>query len=130
MEYSGVPSRVEPLETAGQIFRHWIKDEAALRAILSAGILKAGPTAYVEFTGDHRAYIKQIYNDLHGVFFTTPAHSASEPRVMNSSAQYYIDFQIPSGIAALRLDGDEVLMIPALPGTPIPVKIVGSSPLS
>ena len=126
-EYSGVPGRVERLETKGRVFRHWIKDEATLKAIVRTGVLKAGPTSYVEFTGGHGAYIKDIYPDLRGVFFTIPGRSAAEPRVMNWDVPHYIDFEVPEGVEALRLDGDDVLMIPAEPGTDIPVRIVGSN---
>lgn len=126
-EYRGVPSRVEELQTGGKVFRHWVRDPAALEAILRDGVLRAGPVSYVEFTGSSRAYIKDIYVDLLGVFFTTPEHSAAEPRVMNEATPHYIDFQIPEGMRALSLDGDTVLMLPARPGTELPVRIVGSS---
>jgi hypothetical protein len=126
-EYSGVPSRVERLETKGKVFRHWIRNAETFQAIVRTRILKAGPTSYVEFTGGHGAFIKDIYPDLQGVFFTMPARSAAEPRVMNEDVPYFIDFEIPEGVAALRLDGDDVLLIPAVPGTEIPVKIVGTS---
>ncbi|MCX5787639.1 MAG: hypothetical protein NTX64_03885 [Elusimicrobia bacterium] len=126
-EYSGVPARVERLDTNGRLFRHWIKDEETLKMIVRTGLLRAGPTPYVEFTGGRGAFIKDIYPDLHGVFFTIPARSAAEPRVMNWEVPHYVDFEVPEGVSALRLDGDDVLMIPAAPGTEIPVKIVGSS---
>ncbi len=126
-EYSGVPSRVERLETKGKVFRHWIRDEATFQAVTRTRILKAGPTSYVEFTGSRAAFIKDIYPDLRGVFFTVPARSSAEPRVMNEDVPYYIDFEVPEGVAALRLDGDDVLMIPAETGTEIPVRIVGTS---
>jgi hypothetical protein len=127
-EYSGVPSRIERLETTGKTFRHWTKDEATFKAIVRTGILKAGPTPYVDFTGGRGAFIKDIYPDLKGVFFTMPTRSAGEPRVMNRELPYYIDFRIPEGVASLRLDGDDVLLIPAEPGAEIPVMIVGTSP--
>ncbi|MBI5241820.1 MAG: hypothetical protein HY926_15210 [Elusimicrobia bacterium] len=126
-EYSGVPSRVERLETTGKVFRHWIRDAETFQAITRTRILKAGPTSYVEFTGSRGAFIKDIYPDLRGAFFTVPARSSAEPRVMNEDVPYYIDFEVPEGVAALRLDGDDVLMIPAEPGTEIPVRIVGAS---
>jgi hypothetical protein len=125
-EYSGVPSRVERLETRGKVFRHWIRNAETFQAVTRTRILKAGPTSYVEFTGGRGAYIKDIYPDLRGVFFTMPERSAGEPRVMNEDVPYYIDFEIPEGVAALRLDGDDVLMIPAEPGAEIPIKIVGT----
>jgi hypothetical protein len=125
-EYSGVPRRVERLETKGKVFRHWIRNAETFRAVTRTRILKAGPTSYVEFTGGRGAYIKDIYPDLRGVFFTMPERSSAEPRVMNEDVPYYIDFEIPEGVAALRLDGDDVLMIPAEPGAEIPVKIVGT----
>jgi hypothetical protein len=127
-EYTGTPSRVEELNEPGRIFRHWILGKEAFEAILEQGALRAGPVSYVEFTGSKHAFIKDIYVDIQGSFFTTPEHSAAEPRVMNQAAPYYIDFRLPEGVSALRLDGDDVLIIPAAPGTYLPIEIVGSSP--
>lgn len=127
-EYTGAPSRVEVLDAPGRVFRHWVLDKEAFEAILKQGALRAGPVSYVEFTGSKHAFIKDIYVDIQGSFFTTPEHSAAEPRVMNQAAAYFIDFRLPEGVSALRLDGDDVLVIPAAPGTYLPIEIVGSSP--
>lgn len=126
-EYTGAPSRVSELSAPGRIFRHWVLDKQAFEAILEQGALRAGPVSYVEFTGGKHAYIKDIYVDIQGSFFTTPEHSAAEPRVMNQEAAYYVDFRLPEGVSALRLDGDDVMVIPAAPGTYLPIEIVGSS---
>ena len=126
-EYTGAPRRVEELAERDRVYRHWILDKKAFEAILEQGALRAGPVSYVEFTGSKHAYIKDIYVDIHGSFFTIPERSAAEPRVMNQEARYYVDFRLPDGVSALRLDGDDVLVIPASPGTYIPVEIVGSS---
>lgn len=126
-EYHGVPSRVSELQTVGEVYRHWVLDEKDLPAILASRALKAGQTAYVEFTGSSRAYIKDIYPDLRGVFFTAPQNAASDPRVLNQSTPHYVDFRLPPGVRALSLDGKTVMMVPAQPGTMIPVEIVGSS---
>jgi hypothetical protein len=126
-EYNGAPSRVEELAAPGRIFRHWVLNKQAFESILEQGALRAGPVSYVEFTGGKHAYIKDIYVDIQGAFFTTPEHSAAEPRVMNQEAAYYVDFRLPEGVSALRLDGDDVLVIPGAPGTYLPIEIVGSS---
>jgi len=126
-EYSGVPGRVEEVQDHQKVFRHWVRNEADLRSILSAGLLRAGPVSYVEFTGSSRAYIKDIYPDLRGVFFTAPKNLSSEPRVMNEATPHYIDFRIPEGVRALSLDGETVMMVPAEPGAFIPVEVTGSS---
>ena len=124
-EYSGVPSRVKPLEAADRVFRHWIRTEEALHAILRTGLLRPGPVPYVEFTGTSRAYIKDIYSDVRGVFFTTPDQSSSEPRVMNEAVPHYVDFRLPEGVAALDLDMGVVLAAPAKGD--VPIEIEGSS---
>ena len=126
-EFNGTPNRVEQLDAPGRVFRHWVLNKQAFEAILEQGALRAGPVSYVEFTGGKHAYIKDIYVDIQGSFFTTPEHSAAEPRVMNQEAAYYVDFRLPEGVSALRLDGDDVLVIPAEPGTYLPIEIVGSS---
>lgn len=126
-EYSGVPSRVEELKDYGRVYRHYIRSEADLKSILGSGMLKAGQVSYVEFTGSSRAYIKDIYPDVHGVFFTTPETKSGEPRVMNESVPHWIDFRIPPGVRAVSLDGTDVLMLPIDRGAFVPVVIVGSS---
>lgn len=126
-EFTGAPSRVSELNAPGRVYRHWVTSKAAFDAILEQGALRAGPVSYVEFTGSGRAYIKDIYVDIQGSFFTTPEHSAAEPRVMNQAASYYVDFRLPDGVSALSLDGDDVMVIPAAPGTYLPVEIVGRS---
>lgn len=126
-EFNGAPNRVEELKAPGRVFRHWVLNKEAFEAILEQGALRAGPVSYVEFTGSKHAYIKDIYVDIQGAFFTTPEHSAAEPRVMNQEAAYYVDFRLPEGVAALSLDGDDVMVIPAAPGTYLPIEIVGSS---
>lgn len=126
-EFNGAPNRVEELKAPGRVFRHWVLNKEAFEAILEQGALRAGPVSYVEFTGSKHAYIKDIYVDIQGAFFTTPEHSAAEPRVMNQEAAYYVDFRLPDGVGALSLDGDDVMVIPAAPGTYLPIEIVGSS---
>ncbi|MCM2305574.1 MAG: hypothetical protein NDJ72_12780, partial [Elusimicrobia bacterium] len=126
-EFNGAPGRVEELSAPGRVYRHWVTSKEAFEAILEQGALRAGPVSYVEFTGGRHAYIKDIYVDIQGSFFTTPEHSAAEPRVMNQEAAYYVDFRLPEGVSALRLDGDDVMVIPAAPGTYLPIEIVGSS---
>lgn len=126
-EYNGAPGRVEELKAPGRIYRHWIMGKEAFEAVLEQGALRAGPVSYVEFTGGRHAYIKDIFVDIQGAFFTTPEHSAAEPRVMNQEAGYYVDFRLPEGVSALSLDGDDVMVIPAAPGTYLPIEIVGSS---
>ncbi|MCR4294866.1 MAG: hypothetical protein NUW21_04980, partial [Elusimicrobia bacterium] len=126
-EFNGAPNRVEELKAPGRIFRHWVLSKEAFETILEQGALRAGPVSYVEFTGSKHAYIKDIYVDIQGAFFTTPEHDAAEPRVMNQTAAYYVDFRLPEGVSALSLDGDDVMIIPAAPGTYLPIEIVGSS---
>lgn len=126
-EFNGAPNRVEELKAPGRVFRHWVLSKEAFEAILEQGALRAGPVSYVEFTGSRHAYIKDIYVDIQGAFFTTPEHDAAEPRVMNQPAAYYVDFRLPEGVSALSLDGDDVMLIPAAPGTYLPIEIVGSS---
>jgi hypothetical protein len=126
-EYSGVPSRVEELKDYARVYRHYIRNKADLDAILAGGMLKAGPVSYVEFTGSSRAYIKDIYPDVHGIFFTSPEKSSGEPRVMNEAVPHWIDFRIPPGVRAVSLDGSDVLMLPIERESFVPVLIVGSS---
>ncbi len=126
-EYTGVPRRTEELQTGDRVFRHWVRKGEDLDAIVRAKAIKAGPTSYADFTGGKHAYIKDVYVDLQGVFFTDPRHSASESRVLNEDMTHYVDFRIPAGVRALKLDGDDVMLVPAKPGTEIPIEIVGSS---
>lgn len=126
-EYTGVPRRTEELQTGDRVFRQWVRKGEDLAAILRLRAIKAGPTSYADFTGSKHAYIKDVYVDLQGVFFTDPRHSAGESRVLNEDMTHYVDFRIPSGVRGLTLDGDDVMLVPAKPGTEIPIEIVGSS---
>ncbi|MBI5882495.1 MAG: hypothetical protein HZB91_05260 [Elusimicrobia bacterium] len=127
-EYRGVPGRIEALPEDGRVYRHWVRNAADLESILASGLLRAGPVSYVEFTRSRRAFIKDIFLDLKGPFFTAPENKANEPRVMNEDVEHFVDFRLPPGVAALSLDGTTVMMIPAEPGTFLPIEIVGSSP--
>jgi len=128
-EYHGVPDRVRRLETKDRVYRHYVQREEDLETILRTGNLKVGRTSYVEFIGTSRAYIKNVFVDLQGVFFTQRDISSEEPLVMNMKVDHYIDFRVPEGVAALDMDNGRVLMIPGDfdPATYIPVEIVASS---
>ncbi len=127
LEYAGVPGRMVELPDYGRVYRHWVRKAADLDSILATGLLKVGPVSYVDYTGSSAAYIKEIYPDLHGAFFTEPERAADEPRVMNEAAGFWVDFRIPEGVKALSLDGDVVMMIPADVGAFLPIEVVASS---
>ncbi len=126
--YAGIPHEVSPLMERDRIFRHWTEAKRTLRSIVRTGVLRAGDATFTRYLGGGHCRIVGYYHELEGVFFTLPMYSAANSAVMNDSeVVHYVDFKLLAGIAALEVYGDWVLLIPAPPGTKIPVQIVGSS---
>jgi len=103
--YQGAPAqvrRVRPAETG--IMRHWTSNAQAdgkpvVDLIVQSGVLKAGPRPYI-VPESHRA---DYYQDLHGVFFTTPDFPAGQLWMGLTPDTDYVDFTVDPGMGALYL---------------------------
>lgn len=102
----------EILFESGQIFRHYIRDEAAARAIVESLELLAGPLAFTFSGGNNHV----PYEDLTGVFFTTPEFAPDEVGVPDSAD--YVDFTLPEHTPFLHLSGrdNRYLLLPGKAG--------------
>ncbi|HBE89441.1 MAG TPA: hypothetical protein DDW67_09925 [Elusimicrobia bacterium] len=118
--YWGAPApvrRVAP-QSVG-IMRHWTSNAQAngtpvVDLIVRSGILKAGPRPYI-IPESHRA---DYYNDLHGVFFTTPDFPPGELWMGLRPDSDYVDFVVDPDMGALYLAPGNYLF-------PCPLKVQG-----
>lgn len=118
--YWGAPApvrQVTPAQTG--IMRHWTSNAQAdgvpvVDLIVRGGLLKAGPRVYI-IPESHRA---DYYQDLHGVFFTTPDFPPGQLWMGLTPDTDYVDFVVDRGMGALYLAPGNYLF-------PCPLKLPG-----
>lgn len=118
--YWGAPSivrQVTPAQTG--LIRHWTSNGVAdgvpvVDLIVKSGLLKAGPRPYI-IPESHRA---DYYQDLHGVFFTTPEFRPGDLWMGLQPDSDYVDFVVDPRMGALYLAPGNYLF-------PCPVKVQG-----
>lgn len=116
----GAPSpvrQVTPAQTG--IMRHWtsnvqVDGVPVVDLIVNSGVLKAGPRVYI-IPESHRA---DYYQDLHGVFFTTPDFPPGQLWMGLTPDTDYVDFVVDRGMGALYLAPGNYLF-------PCPMKLPG-----
>lgn len=103
--YWGAPSivrQVTPAQTG--LIRHWtsnavVNGTPVVDLIVKSGTLKAGPRPYI-IPESHRA---DYYQDLHGVFFTTPEFRPGDLWMGLQPDSDYVDFVVDPRMGALYL---------------------------
>ena len=103
--YQGAPSstrKIRPVEVG--IMRHWtsnaqVNGTPVVALIVNSGLLKAGPRPYI-IPESHRA---DYYQDLHGVFFTTPDFPPGQLWMGLQPDSDFIDFVVNPGMGSLYL---------------------------
>lgn len=103
--YYGVPAavrQVKPAQTG--LMRHWtsngqVNGVPVVELIVNSGLLKAGPRPYI-IPESHKA---DYYQDLHGVFFTTPEFAPGALLMGLQPDSDYVDFVVDPGMGALYL---------------------------
>ncbi len=114
----GAPAPVKQVTPAGTgLMRHWTSNAQAggvpvVDLIVKSGALKAGPRVYI-VPVSHRA---DYYQDLHGVFFTTPDFPAGQLWMGLQQDSDYVDFVVDPGMGVLYLAPGNYLF-------PCPMKI-------
>jgi len=116
--FQGVPlsvKRIAPGETG--LMRHWTSNAAAdgvpvVDLIVKSGLLKAGTRVYI----DPLAHKADYYQDLHGVFFTTPDFPPEGLLMGLKPDSDFVDFTVPPGMGALYLSPGNYLF-------PCPMKV-------
>lgn len=103
--FYGVPAKVRQVKPAQTgIMRHWTSNGQAggvpvVELIVNSGLLKAGPRPYI-IPESHKA---DYYQDLHGVFFTTPDFAPGALLMGLQPDSDYVDFVVDPGMGALYL---------------------------
>lgn len=103
--YWGAPSQVRQVTPAQTgVMRHWtsnaqVNGTPVVDLIVQSGTLKAGPRVYI-IPESHRA---DYYQDLHGVFFTTPDFPAGQLWMGLTPDTDYVDFVVDRNMGALYL---------------------------
>jgi hypothetical protein len=118
--FRGVPDSVRrssPAEIG--LMRHWTSNaagagEPVVDLIVKSGSLKAGPRFYIV----PQAHSADYYQDLHGVFFTTPDFPPEQLRMGLGPDSDYVDFTVTPDMGALYLSPGNYLF-------PCPMKVRG-----
>lgn len=109
---SGIPSFVKPVNPKGVIYRHYIGSNMPI--ILQTSQLKTGITPYVIVSP---GYSKEVYEDLVGIFLTTPQTPPERVGLARNSNADYIDFTLYDGTPVVEIE-KEILLIPGRPDLP------------
>ena len=106
----GIPSDVESIPTTSRVFRHYTASEGVYRIIIQSQSLLNGYLPYVRIVP---GMYRELFQDLTGIFLTTPKHKASEVGVTASrvSGIYYVDVEIPPEVPLLQLE-PSIFLIP------------------
>lgn len=91
---------------ASKIFRHYTAREA-VEAIVHSGWLKAGTLPYITVGGG----IRRTYEDLTGVFVTTPEFRPEFVGLARGADKNYVDFYFHRGTAVVEIEKG-ILLVP------------------
>ncbi len=108
---SGIPKNIEEIKTRGVVFRHYVGK--AMPIILQTKQLKTGITPYVVLK---LGFGKEVYEDLVGIFLTTPQTPPQEVG-LPASADDYIDLEVYSGTPVVKIE-KAIFLIPGRADAP------------
>lgn len=104
----GVPKTAQwRLVKPTEVFRHYVGNVATLNAVLQSSELRAGNRPYLEGGGETIV----VFNDLTGIFLTTPQHTS---HFVDAGSSLYVDFTLPAGTKLLELR-DGIMLLPGPP---------------
>jgi hypothetical protein len=109
---SGIPAQVKTLNPAGMTFRHYIGSNMPI--ILQSSQLKTGITPYVIM---NPGYSREVYEDLVGIFLTTPQTPPERVGLARNPNADYIDFELYPGTPVVFIE-KEIFLIPGRPDLP------------
>ena len=109
---SGIPKSVRQINPRGVVYRHYIGKNAEI--ILKTSQLKTGITPYVIM---NPGYSREVYQDLVGIFLTTPQTPPERVGLPRNSNADYIDFTLYEGTPVVEIE-KEILLIPGRPDLP------------
>jgi hypothetical protein len=109
---SGIPKYVKEVNPSGLIYRHYTGNHTAI--ILETNQLKTGITPYIIM---NPGYSREVYEDLVGIFLTTPLTPPERVGLPRNSNADYIDFTLYEGTPVVEIE-KEILLIPGRPDLP------------
>jgi hypothetical protein len=109
---SGVPKTVKQVNPKGVIYRHYVGKN--MEIVLKTSQLKTGITPYVIM---NPGFSREVYEDLAGMFLTTPQTPPEKVGLPRDPNYNYIDFTLYSGTPVLEIE-PEILLIPGIPDVP------------
>lgn len=109
---SGTPTFVKQVNPRGVVYRHYIGSNMPI--ILETSQLKTGITPYVIM---NPGYSREVYEDLVGIFLTTPQTPPERVGLPRNTKADYIDFTLYEGTPVVEIE-KEILLIPGRPDLP------------
>lgn len=109
---SGIPKNVIEINPRNVVFRHYIGSNMPI--ILETSQLKTGITPYVII---NPGFSREVYDDLVGIFLTTPNTPPERVGLKANSNADYIDFTLYEGTPVVQIE-KEILLIPGRPDAP------------
>lgn len=109
---SGIPKYVVEVNPKNVIYRHYTG--SATKIILETSQLKTGITPYVIM---NPGYSREVYEDLVGMFLTTPQTPPEKVGLPKNPNADYIDFTLYEGTPVVQIE-KEILLIPGRPDLP------------
>lgn len=113
---TGIPKHVVEIDPRKIVFRHYVGK--ALPIILSTSQLKTGITPYVIM---NPGFSREVYEDLVGIFLTTPLTPPERVGLKADPDADYIDFTLHDGTPVVKIE-KEIFLIPGRPDVPEWVK--------
>lgn len=103
---SGIPSYVKEVSPKNVVYRHYTG--AATKIIVETSQLKTGITPYVIM---NPGFSREVYEDLVGIFLTTPNTPPEKVGLPKNPNADYIDFTLYDGTPVVEIE-KEILLIP------------------
>lgn len=109
---TGVPKSVKQVNPEGVVYRHYVGKNMDI--VLKTSQLKTGITPYVIM---NPGFSREVYEDLAGMFLTTPNTPPEKVGLPRDPNYNYIDFTLYKGTPVLEIE-PEILLIPGIPDVP------------
>jgi hypothetical protein len=109
---SGIPKYIKEINSSGIIYRHYTGNHTAI--IVETNQLKTGITPYIIM---NPGYSREVYEDLVGIFLTTPMTPPERVGLPRNNNADYIDFTLYAGTPVVEIE-KEILLIPGRPDLP------------
>lgn len=109
---SGIPKYVKEVNPKNVVYRHYTG--TATKIIVETSQLKTGITPYVIM---NPGYSREVYEDLVGIFLTTPLTPPEKVGLPKNPNADYIDFTLYDGTPVVEIE-KEILLIPGRPDLP------------